>query len=201
MINQKYKEQFDKIQKEFQSAENKIKQLELMDKNISIPAINELRYVAYHLLTAGQNSSSDETTIEELKKATRHTRRAYYDAIEAMLLFLLNRLENFDKVYNTIPETIEVIPDYTDKRAKIFDIVEKIEEINTDTKDKKYLEIESYYEEIKTIDMQFESSIPSIASLSYKNEQKDKKEQRKFVLLFLVGVIGVFVAITGIIIS
>lgn len=190
----KYKSIIDNIEKNFKDAESKIKSAELLDQTISIPSINELRYAGHHILRATQLKEEDEI-LEELDKANRHTKRSFYDAVEASILYKLQKIENFDKEYKLIPETITVIDNYNYKLSQVSDIVQEIEDINIDSRDEKYKIIEDHYKTIKEINNEFQMSIPTIVNLIDKNEQTEKKEHRRFVLQLIMGAIAIIVTI------
>lgn len=190
----KYKSIIDNIEKNFKDAESKIKSAELLDQTISIPSINELRYAGHHILRATQLKEEDEI-LEELDKANRHTKRSFYDAVEASILYKLQKIENFDKEYKLIPETITVIDNYNYKLSQVSDIVQEIEDINIDSRDEKYKIIEDHYKTIKEINSEFQMSIPTIVNLIDKNEQTEKKEHRRFVLQLIMGAIAIIVTI------
>lgn len=190
----KYKSIIDNIEKNFKDAESKIKSAELLDQTISIPSINELRYAGHHILRATQLKEEDEI-LEELDKANRHTKRSFYDAVEASILYKLQKIENFDKEYKLIPETITVINNYNSKLSQVSNIVQEIEDINIDSRDEKYKIIEDHYKTIKEINNEFQMSIPTIVNLIDKNEQTEKKEHRRFVLQLIMGAIAIIVTI------
>lgn len=190
----KYKSIIDNIEKNFKDAESKIKSAELLDQTISIPSINELRYAGHHILRATQ-LKEEAGILEELDKANRHTKRSFYDAVEASILYKLQEIENFDKEYKLIPETITVINNYNSKLSQVSNIVQEIEDINIDSRDEKYKIIEDHYKTIKEINNEFQMSIPTIVNLIDKNEQTEKKEHRRFVLQLIMGAIAIIVTI------
>lgn len=190
----KYKSIIDNIEKNFKDAESKIKSAELLDQTISIPSINELRYAGHHILRATQ-LKEEAGIVEELDKANRHTKRSFYDAVEASILYKLQKIENFDKEYKLIPETITVINNYNSKLSQVSNIVQEIEDINIDSRDEKYKIIEDHYKTIKEINSEFQMSIPTIVNLIDKNEQTEKKEHRRFVLQLIMGAIAIIVTI------
>ncbi|MEA3288847.1 MAG: hypothetical protein U9Q04_01595 [Campylobacterota bacterium] len=194
ITNQKFKGIIDKLNNNFKSAEARIKNAELLNQNLSIPSINELRYAGHHLLKATQES--DESIIlEELDKADRHTKRSYYDAIEASLLYKLQEIQQFDETYKVIPETLDVINDYNSKISKVSNIVEEIQKIDTKTREEKYIKIDEYYKVIKETNNEFQMSINTIVTLIDKNELNQQKEHRKFILQLIVGIIAIIVAV------
>ena len=70
----------EEIQTLYLSAENKIKHLEVVSREMCVPSINELRYAGNHLLKALTSYSNDAKN-EHLSKAKSHCKRAIYDAV------------------------------------------------------------------------------------------------------------------------
>lgn len=67
--------------------EEQISLAETQSRRLPVPSLNELRYVAVHLLTY-EESDDSEIKQRELEKAVNHCKRAYYDAQRFMLLNL-----------------------------------------------------------------------------------------------------------------
>ena len=191
---QKYKVIINTIEKNFKNAESRIKNAELLNQKLSIPSINELRYAGHHLLKATQEIE-ELKILEELDKANRHTKRSYYDAIEASLLYKLKEIQQFDEEYRIIPETLTVIHDYNSKISKISNIVEKIQEIDAETREEKYKIIDKYYNSIKEINNEFKMSVSTIVNLIDRNEQIQQKEHRKFIITILLAIVAIVVTI------
>ena len=75
MVETRYKEKLTKLIATFKEAEKQLKNSEHDTNNLSIPSINQMRYVAYHLVESFE--LQDESKIEEeIKKATNHAQRA-----------------------------------------------------------------------------------------------------------------------------
>lgn len=105
------KGQLDTLLSLFSEAENKVKEAEEIDGAISVPSINELRYVGYHLTRALANEDPVEVE-QELIKAANHARRAIYDASEAQIIFLLEKVKDFQIRHRQSASVTEVISDY-----------------------------------------------------------------------------------------
>lgn len=65
----------------FESAEAKIKLIEHLDDGLLFSAVNQLRYVSFHILRFHKITDNDLKD-EELRKAKNHCQRAIYDAME-----------------------------------------------------------------------------------------------------------------------
>ena len=68
-------------------------------RGIVIPAINELRYAAKHLLEAMQEGVSSEIRQEQITRASRHCVRARLDALRALILYLVRDFHQFTNLY------------------------------------------------------------------------------------------------------
>lgn len=93
----------------FAEAEKRIKEIEYAQQGLDIPAINELRYVAFHLLEV---LISDQVGQGEHKpKIVSHLQRAIYDACEALISIHLQELRQFQEDYRLIVVS-DVVKDY-----------------------------------------------------------------------------------------
>lgn len=94
----------------FAQAERRIKEIEHFNEGLDIPAINELRYVSYHLLEmlVAPSVSRDEHG----GKVVSHLKRAIYDACEALISIQLEELRTFQVDYRLVVVS-EVIKDYS----------------------------------------------------------------------------------------
>jgi DNA repair exonuclease SbcCD ATPase subunit len=95
-------EALGKLHKIWKNAEARAKRTEVVQTEVCVPVINELRYAGYHLLSALSAATEDETA-QELDKCKRHCERGYYDAIEAEVLVYLEYFKVFQEDYRLIP--------------------------------------------------------------------------------------------------
>ena len=101
------------IHENFKIAERTIKSVErLGELGLTFPAVNQLRYVAYHLLRA-HTSRNEDFIHDELREALYHTHRAIHDSSEVGIVYLLDLIRRFQEDYRTIAVT-DVFPDYLD---------------------------------------------------------------------------------------
>lgn len=84
----------------FAEAEKRIKEIEHANEGLDIPAINELRYAAYHLLEILNSSPTSQEAHKPKLKA--HLQRAIYDACEALISLQLKELKTFQDDYRLI---------------------------------------------------------------------------------------------------
>ena len=103
---------FARIRDLYNEAECFIKQVETHQADISIPAINELRYAGHHLLKAVVADDA-EVFQKELRKAESHCQRAMYEASESGILYFLGLVNEFAGDFKDVPIT-QVVPDYVE---------------------------------------------------------------------------------------
>ncbi len=116
LFNDKYQGKISTLIEIFADAENKIKSIERETSELSIPSVNQLRYVAYHLIEILKNS---ENIDEELDKAINHAKRAKYDVLEISCLYYLEEIKEFQDNYSQYTETIDILPEYINLHAYI----------------------------------------------------------------------------------
>jgi len=94
----------------FAIANSEIIAAEALGGEITVSALNELRYGSEHRVRA-QNAESDEIRNSELVKAKSHFSRAAYDAIELRVLYSLEQLKKFQENFSKYAEK-EDLPSY-----------------------------------------------------------------------------------------
>ncbi|MBL0699474.1 MAG: hypothetical protein JJV92_01145 [Desulfosarcina sp.] len=125
-MNDSFPDLLEEISSLFTYAEQKIKKIEYFADGVPFPAVNQLRYVAFHLLRAEQLRNGDEDLCkdelhDELKKAKNHCQRAIYDANEAGVVYYLERIRKFKEDYES--ETIpDIVPNYINHLVKAKEI-------------------------------------------------------------------------------
>ena len=111
MSNDNYgPDDFARIQDLYNEAECFVKHVETHQSDISIPAINELRYAGHHLLKA---LTSDDSGVfdTELNKAESHCQRAMYEASESGILYFLALMNEFAGDFKAVSIS-QVVPNY-----------------------------------------------------------------------------------------
>lgn len=81
----------------FAEAEKRIKEIEHFNEGLDIPAINELRYVSFHLLEILTSPPAAQESHNA--KVISHLQRAIYDACEALISLQLKELRKFQEDY------------------------------------------------------------------------------------------------------
>jgi len=82
----------------FAQAEEKIKQVEKISRELPYPAVNELRYAGRHLLDYLASGEPGQLT-----QAENHCKRAIYDAVEAGVTFQLLKIQTFSDDFKMLP--------------------------------------------------------------------------------------------------
>ncbi len=110
------KPQLSEISELFVLAKEKIKLIEHLDEGLTFQAVNQLRYVAFHLLRADK-TTEENLKKEELRKAKNHCERAIYDAVEPGIVHYLEEIRTFQNDYRMV-EITNIIPNYLDISRK-----------------------------------------------------------------------------------
>lgn len=203
----------DEISSLFTYAEQKIKKIEYFADGVSFPAVNQLRYVAFHLLRAEQLRNGDEDLNkdelhDELKKAKNHCQRAIYDANEAGVVYYLERIRKFKEDYES--ETIpDIVPNYISYLVKAREIKnflwvvgkkslsERAEGLNRIDKEKDnndYQKSDGYLIQLQEID--------DILDLARPELNKKIEERRKKMLISISGLaIGILAILVTILVA
>ena len=118
----------------FEEAEYYIKVVETVDGEVVIPAINELRYVGFHL-TRLLTAQSDEERENQYHSAISHCRRAAYEALDAGLVFLLEKVKLFQEDYRLVVIS-DVVPEYSCILARTEEAKELLAQMRADGPDR-----------------------------------------------------------------
>jgi hypothetical protein len=197
-LDESDKESLQEVIDLFDQAESKVKELERLCGELSIPSINQLRYVGYHLTKALCHDDNPSIFTEEIKKSKSHAKRAIYDTYEAGILYLLEKIEDFQFQASTSSQTNHVLPNYSELCAKAqasSDFLQKVR-LEHKQREKYYLQCEPHIDILKNIYTQFKVSAPLIVQKELEALNKDKKETRKFLITITISSIGVLFAFT-----
>jgi len=193
LVNSKYQHSISEVFECFKDTENKIKQFEKEHGELSIPSINELRYVGYHFAEAAQNTS--EMAIKEsIHKALNHCKRAKFDTYEASSTLVFERLKAFTNNYSTVTETQTIISGYVEDLAEIQRVSDELQDIiasSYESRELYYDQIASNHSILKNISQKFEIAKPQIEALVKKNNDDKKRSTRRFVATTLLTILGI----------
>lgn len=183
----------------FDTAENKVKEVEQFAQELSIPSINELRYVGYHLARALCEESEQELNCQ-IEKAKAHCKRAIYDAHEIGIIYMLERVKLFKEGYMSHSSAVlEVVPTYTDelsKSNKASRFIAEIKESHRDDRDEYYEDCVPHYDSLRDIVDKLTVAEPLINIKIIEKAESDRKGTRRFIATVLLSLLGL--SVTGI---
>jgi len=198
LVNDKYKKSIGEVFECFKDTEHKIKQFEKEHGELSIPSINELRYVGYHFAEASLDTS-DTAIRTNIQKALNHCKRAKFDTYEASTTLILERIKKFHDTYSHIKETQDVLSNYVDNLANVQRIADELQEIVSwkyETREEYYEAIGINHDELKALSQKFELAKPQIEVLVEDNNTKKKSETRRFITTLVVSILGITVLLS-----
>ena len=192
------KKQIQEIISLFRNAERLVKRIEKLESALSIPSINELRYVGYHLCCAlvgdgcldpqgtptneiADTRSEDERFDRQIASAMRHCKRALYDAHEIGIVHHLESIRAFDKKYASDSDLVlEVVPDYPGLLAYADDastLLDQVKEKNHEDRDAYYEEAEPYHNRLGELAKNLRIQ-DSLVMKQVKRRRKKEAEER-----------------------
>lgn len=142
---------YQNMSEAFRFAERCLKLVEIQntDDGLDIPSINELRYTAFHLIHALDETEAHEQK-EQLRRAKRHCERAAYDAMELGIIRKLEEIRRFQKDYRMTPIT-NILPDYIQRMEAATAVRDFLAENTDRNKHENYKKCELHYHSLKDI--------------------------------------------------
>lgn len=184
----------------FDEAERKVKEVEQFSQELSVPSINELRYVGYPLARALSEEDANTANItDQLQKARGHCQRAIYDAHEVGIVHLLEQIREFSESYRKSSHIVaEVVPDYVDllvraDQEKVF-VVQNGEK-NTDNRGAYYRDCAPHYAALKATVHKLVIASPLIDDKIAVAQRTEQRETRRLILGVLLTILAIMVAI------
>lgn len=187
----------EKIGELFPRAERLIKHVEQINDGVSIPGINQLRYVGSHMLKA-QTARNDDEKAVELAKAMNHCERAIYDAAECGILYYLAQLQIFELDYRQ-----EVITDFVSDMSSIRNNAKEARTFVTENsvvnpgghvkKSHEYARSEEFLERIEADHSRYSNVRIDIN----KRMAKERRKMLGALIAFTVALIGTIAAVIG----
>lgn len=181
----------------FDEAERKVKEVEQFSQELSVPSINELRYVGYHLARALCEDNADAVA-DQLKKARGHCQRAIYDAHEIGIIHMLEQIRAFKDGYQKSSHVVvEVIPDYVDllvSADKATEFIVQIGQKNPESRDGYYRECAPHYATLKGVLSKLTIASPVIDGKISASLKAEQKVTRRFILTVSLTIFGLLVS-------
>lgn len=125
-LSEEASELIRQLQVEYDAADRLCKEVEEFRDQAGIPAINEMRYAGYHLLSFTSAANQDED-LDQLRKAISHCQRAAYEACEAGILCALELIDLFREDYESVTVS-DVIPDWVGILRRCDELKDEISE-------------------------------------------------------------------------
>ncbi len=180
----------------FKLAEEKIKLIEnLEDGGLPLPAINQLRYVAFHLLRA-ENIVEDKIKDEELRKAKNHCQRAIYDAIEIGIIHLLDKIKVFQMDYKLV-SIVDIVPSYIPICKRADEITYFLSEASRRSIEDHSNNRGDYYEKSNEL---FNELQENVKLLDYSRPELNKKLQKSRIT-FIISISALIASFLSVIIA
>ena len=107
----------------YDKADQFVREVAEFEDEVTIPAINELRYAGHHLLQAIDDDGSISNE-EQFRRAVSHCERAMYEAAEAGINSVLVWIDQFREDYKNI-----VVKDVVDDYARILAHTRKTQDL------------------------------------------------------------------------
>ena len=158
-------------QRAFAKAEASLKSNEIETLSSETPSLNELRYSGQHFAHAiicelDNNIAEAESHIDQ---ATRHCKRAFYDAKESLFLNLMKQIHDFQAEYKEIVVS-DVINEFAGHRRKLKEIQKEYGEVVIKALERHNRDL--YIDEI-------EKNIPAIEEILFDWENRRDELNRK----------------------
>lgn len=169
-------EKIEEIVLLFQKAEVAIKKVELIQNELIVPAVNQLRYAGCHLIRYLKNSEDND----QLDDVARHCKRSAYDAFEAGIVFSILGYRKFQADYSKVIIT-DVVSNYSKLQMNVDKAIEFIAEIKKDSRDDHYKECEKSHKIVSETLKELNSSRSELNKLI-------KRERNKFYIFVFAGI-------------
>ena len=204
------KESVAEFQHLFVLAEDAIKKTERFSGEISVSAINELRYAGAHFVEAIQKLDR-----ENLNAACRHCIRARYDTYEAMVVFLLENIASFLGAHYPAQALDEKLPAWRDYRKLFIDGREKLQNLRAVKflSEEDLRELEILCGELNMARVAIDSVCGDIdddreklrekeyqESLKFEREKeniREKRDDQRFLITLIFAVLSVLLALSS----
>lgn len=114
-----------KVQAHYEIADGFVREVGLFCDEVSIPAMNELRYAGYHVFQAIDATTGAVADLDHLRKALGHCDRAQYEAAEAGIMEasgIITRVRS-DHPDIVISDVLKAYPDFLKRAKKAYDAV------------------------------------------------------------------------------
>jgi len=161
----------------FAEAEAAIKEVELEQAELIIPAVNELRYAGYHI----SKYINYPEAKDEIDRAIGHCKRARYDAYEAGIIYYHREFLKFQNDYKTVVITAS-LPDYLKYCREMNRAIDFIKGTDKETKDVHYQQCSEIFKTMVNI------SKDIVIAREELNKVLKKERAESFMAIFMAAV-------------
>jgi hypothetical protein len=197
MLQDEYNEAFCDAERCIKSVEEASYAKSIISRGIFLrgllfPAVNELRYAAFHAIQASKKETEDERK-EAWTEAIKHCHRAAYDGLESQFQYLINTCGNFQYDYRSIL-IADIVKDYQEdcQRLNYFKTVDH----KRDGDHEKYWEkMQTYVSELEKICTKWETARPELNKK--RQQERDKQWHRTLAVIGII--VGIAVGTFGVI--
>ncbi len=106
-------------------------------------------------------------------------------------------IQSKSKTYSTYTETLEILPNYIEYLTKAQNASDQLQRIKDEEKDREeyYRDISPYYQALKDIYLSLQTAIPLITKKIEENNEKSRKENKRFITGAGLTLFGIVVAV------
>ena len=167
----------------FALANAELKEAEAFGGEIIVLALNELRHGSEHRVRA-QAAESEDNRLSELSKAKAHFIRAAYDALEARVLFSLDRFRKFQDNFSKFADK-EDLPSYLNAVNTAKEIQQYLIDVSRKSELSNFAELK---EKAHLLDSQLEK-LSENRKLLINSIKKSKQRTKSFAYSSIVGLL------------
>lgn len=201
----------------FHKAEEVLKRYERLTLKPLLPAINQLRYAGEHLSLSIRLDGNFR--IEALRKAKSHCDRAYYDAIECVIVEILEAFHRLRNGGYTVSELLEAWPKYEEVKPVLLEGQSRLESLGAlkSLSKESREELQIFLDRLIGVYFELCANIDKIDEMrkrAYEARESDKakeldqiahvnaqREDRRYWSNMAVSVVGVLLSLLGIVLT
>lgn len=189
-------ERLTELREHYDTADAFCKEVQTFLEEAGIPAINELRYAGYHLLYALSDDS--EPPDDQMIKAINHCKRASYEAAEAGIVTCLDQINRFKGDFSAVSIT-DVVGSWIEILTECDQCKERLT-LSREKGDDRAADYSEHMEAFRKLTKHCSLLEQSRSELNKKIETS-REEQRRFVIIVGLTVLGILVTAGGIILT
>ncbi len=192
------------VRDEFDKAEKALKRYERVGGATLVAAINQLRYVGRHIIDAEVVGIGIQSRNEHYRKAICHCHRAAFDAREATVIYLLDKIQGFTEPAQSydIDIVTRFIPDYLDRlgaaaaaQQLLVNVGSLREAADQSVIDDAIAALLDFWTQIRVKRGLIVRAQKATDEQKQRADEQKRTEDRRFVINFLIGIGGILFTI------